>query len=264
MRTINAEELKKVLELHEIWMHSGGLKGERADLSSTDLSGKYLENVDLTDAIMRHSNLRSANMKNSDLTGADLRYANMRGANLSGANMTNSYLTGAILAGASLTNADLRNADMRFTDLRGSILKGADLTHADIKGADTKSANLAGAHIESGAIPMACPSDGAFIGWKKARHCGEAVLVKLLIPEDAKRSSATGRKCRCDKAKVIEILTMKGNIEVEFAVSEYNSSFVYKKGEVVCEPNFCEDRFTECAKGIHFFIDRKEAENYLP
>lgn len=113
-------------------------------------------------------------------------------------------------------------------------------------------------------FPMACPSDGAFIGWKKARHCGEAVLVKLLITEDAKRSSATGRKCRCDKARVIEILSMKDNKELESAVSDYNSSFVYKKGETVREPNFCEDRFNECAEGIHFFIDRKEAENYLP
>ena len=39
-------------------------------------------------------------------------------------------------------------------------------------------------------------------------------------------------------------------------------SDIYKKGETVCEPNFCEDRFKECAEGIHFFIDRKEAENY--
>lgn len=262
MRTINAEELKKVLELHELWVISGGMMGERADLRSTDLSRKYLENIDLTDAILRHSNLRSANMKNADLTGADLRYAALRGANLSGANMTNSYLTGAILAGANLAGADLRHADMRFTDLRGSILKGADLTHADIKGADTKSANLAGAHIESGAIPMACPSDGAFIGWKKALGCGEEVLVKLLIPEDAKRSSATGRKCRCDKAKVIEILSMKDNKELKCAVSEHDDSFIYIKGKVVCEPNFCEDRFTECAEGIHFFIDRTEAEKY--
>lgn len=257
MRTINAEELKKVLELHEIWMHSGGLKGERADLSSTDLSGKYLENVDLTYAILRRSNLRGANMKNADLTGADLRYAALRGANLAGANMTNSYLTGATLAGVNLAGADLTCADMR-----NAYLAGADMEGANLEGADTKSANLAGAHIESGAIPMACPSDGAFIGWKKALGCGEAVLVKLLIPEDAKRSSATGRKCRCDKAKVIEILSMKDNKELKCAVSEHDDSFIYIKGKVVCEPNFCEDRFKECAAGIHFFIDRIEAEKY--
>lgn len=50
-------------------------------------------------------------------------------------------------------------------------------------------------------IPMVCQDTGSFIGWKKA----SGKIVKLQIPEDARRSSSTGRKCRCDKAFVVGI-----------------------------------------------------------
>lgn len=53
--------------------------------------------------------------------------------------------------------------------------------------------------------PMACPDEGEFTGWKK---CKSDRIVKLKIPEDARRSSASRRKCRCDKAEVIEITSM--------------------------------------------------------
>jgi hypothetical protein len=107
---------------------------------------------------------------------------------------------------------------------------------------------------------MACPSDGGFIGWKK---CQNGLIVKLFIPEDAKRSSGIGRKCRCDKAVVLEIQNTDGTkADVDIAFSLYNINFVYRVGETVTVDNFCEDRFQECATGIHFFIDRQEAVNY--
>ena len=221
------EELKKVIRLHRTWLISGGTEGKRAVIENKDMRHKDLSNINLSHAI---------------LTGNDMTRADLRSTNLSH----------AILKGNDMKWIDMSYADMRYAKLTGNDMTSTDMSFTYMR--DTC--------IEDCIIPMACPSDGAFIGWKKALHCGEAVLVKLLIPEDAKRSSATGRKCRCDKARVIEILTMKGNIEVEFAVSEYDCAFVYKKGETVCEPNFCEDRFDECAEGIHFFIDRTEAENY--
>ena len=106
--------------------------------------------------------------------------------------------------------------------------------------------------------PMACPHEGEFIGWKKCR--GEKI-VKLLIPADAKRSSALSKKCRCNRAVVLDITDRKGTRE-ETAVSGHDSRFVYRKGETVCVPNFDEDRFNECAPGIHFFMDKEDAENY--
>lgn len=78
---------------------------------------------------------------------------------------------------------------------------------------------------------------------KKADDEFKALLVKLLIPEDARRSSATSSKCRCDKAKVIEITDLKGIKTYDTAVSSYDDSFIYKVGETVSVDDFCENRF---------------------
>ena len=154
----------------------------------------------------------------------------------------------ATLRGTNLYGADLRGADLRGADLYGANLRGADLRGADLRGA--KNAPF---------IPMACPDSGSFTAWKKAR----GHIVKLFIPEDARRSSATGRKCRCDKAVVIAIETVNGeSAELDEIGSDHDGTFIYKVGETVTEPNFCEDRFKECAEGIHFFINRQEAVDY--
>ena len=108
-------------------------------------------------------------------------------------------------------------------------------------------------------IPMACPREGAFIGYKKCRN---ERIVQLEVPEDAKRSSACRRKCRCSKAKVLNVWTPYGK-EAEYAVSNYKDSFIYRKGKFVEVINFDEDRFNECSTGIHFFMTRKEAEDYI-
>ena len=107
-------------------------------------------------------------------------------------------------------------------------------------------------------IPMACPKTGSFIGWKK---CCDGKIVKLLIPEDARRSSSLGKKCRCDKAKVLQVFNWDGTQDV-IAKSTYNHHFFYFVGETVSVPNFDTDRFNECAPGIHFFMDRDAAEKY--
>jgi hypothetical protein len=44
--------------------------------------------------------------------------------------------------------------------------------------------------------------------------------------------------------------------------SYYDSEFIYKVGELVTVDNFCEDRWKECAPGIHFFITPEEAARY--
>ena len=87
-------------------------------------------------------------------------------------------------------------------------------------------------------------------------------IVKLQITEDAKRSSATSRKCRCDKAMVLSIESCDKSESIQEISSSYDGNFVYKVGKIVEEPNFCNDRWKECAEGIHFFITRDEAVKY--
>lgn len=134
----------------------------------------------------------------------------------------------------------------------GKSGKRADLREADLRGAD-----LSGAYGLF--APMVCPSDGAFVGWKK---CQNNLIVKLLIPADARRMSATGRKCRCDKAEVLEIQNLDGSPTGTTAYSTNDLNFAYVVGQTVTPDSFCEDRWQECSNGIHFFITREEAVQY--
>ena len=192
--------------------------------------------------------------------GADLRGADLRGADLYGADLYGADLRGADLYGANLREADLRGANLRGADLYGANLRGADLRGADLYGANLREANLYGANLrEAKGTYMACPTDGSFIGWKKASE----YIVKLQIPEDARRSSAGGEKCRCDKAYVVEIQNADGTkADIETIHSNHDANFVYTVGATVEVSDFDGDRWNECAPGIHFFIDRRAAVEY--
>ena len=169
--------------------------------------------------------------------GADLREAYLREANLSEA-----YLREANLRGANLSGANLYGAD-----LSGANLSGANLSGADLIGANLESAyGIKGTYV--------APETGGFTAWKK---CKNAVIVKLRIPAKAKRSNATGRKCRAEFVKVLQVFGAKEGLSMHD-----NGKTVYRKGETVHCDTWCEDRWTECGGGIHFFMTREEAENY--
>ena len=157
-----------------------------------------------------------------------------------------------------MCGADLYEADLYEADLYRANLYRADLSRANLREANLYRANLRGANLSRACANMQCPEEGAFVGFKK---CQSGEIVKLQIPEDAKRSSATTRKCRASKAVVLEILDIEGN-QCEEAVSNHDHNFIYRKGETVEVPDFDEDRWNECSTGIHFFITRKEAEEY--
>ena len=242
---IGDKTLAEVIENHKHWWNEDceGWRGMRADLRGADLSGAYL---------------RGAYLRGADLRGAYLRGADLRGAYLSGADLSGAYLSGADLRGADLSGAYLSGADLSGAYLSGADLSGADLSGADLSGADLSGADLSGAE-NIPYIPYACPDFGMFIGFKKA----SGYIVVLEIPENAKRLSATGRKCRCDRAKVLEIQNIDGTkANVTKVKSGYDSGFVYEVGKTVSVDNFCEDRWEECSPGIHFFINRQEAVNY--
>jgi hypothetical protein len=187
----------------------------------------------LIEAIKSGANLRGAKLRGADLCGADLRGANLYGANLYGAN----------LYGANLYGANLYGADLCGADLRGANLYGANLYGADLRGA--KNAEIVIASLQF------IPEEGSFIGWKK---CKDGVLVKLMIPEDAKRTHGTERKCRCEKAIVLDV------ISAEVGISIHDGKTEYRKGETVVADSFGDNRWETCAPGIHFYITRAEAE----
>ena len=200
---------------------------------------------------------------NEDCEGWENMKANLCGADLCGADLCSANLRCANLRGANLRCANLRDADLCDADLRGANLCGANLCGADLRGANLRCANLRGANLRDAKnvpfVPYACPDFGAFIGYKKAG----CYIVELEILADAKRCSATSRKCRCDKAKVLRILNLdRTNAGVSEVRSNYDESFIYKVGEVVSVDNFCEDRWKEVSAGIHFLINFEEAVRY--
>ena len=238
MRIISAEELAKILMDHELWLKVEG--GKCADLSDTDLKGVDLSNTDLTSANLNNAKLNNANLSNARLTNVNLRCADLSDANLSGVNLTHADLRSATLISSNLENANLSNANLLNADLRRSKTK------------------VVKTNIYSVGYDLACPESGSCIGYKKADGC----LIELLIPKDAKRSSATTIKCRCDKAKVLGIVDLETGEQKHIACSNYDGSFIYKVGETVSVEDFEEDRWSECASGIHFFINKYHAINY--
>ena len=205
-----------------------------------------MNNEELKKILERHIHWRKRDCKGWELMRADLSGADLSGANLSGAN-----LSGANLRWSNLSGADLSKAD----------LYGANLSETRLSKADLYGANLHGA-TNVPFIPMRCPDAGSFIGWKKDGTC--RFIIKLLIPEDAKRTSATWRKCRCDKAQVLAIENLDGTQSSKTEVfSGYDKNFSYRVGETVTSKDpFCDDRWFECSSGIHFFINRQEAVEY--
>lgn len=199
------------------------------------------------------------------LHDADLRYA---------------YLCGADLHDANLHDADLRDADLRYANLRDAYLScaclhGADLSHADLSHANLSDAYLSDANLRDAnhvqlsiAKTSILPDEGDIIGWKKAwtddTMPPKSVIVKLLIPADAQRSNATGRKCRASKARVLDLQDKQGNSlpPDTTAYSGHDTDFTYKKGETIHVEDFDTNRWKECAPGIHFFITRIEAAEY--
>ena len=301
LRRISKEKLAEVLREHEKWLDSNGEEGKRTDLSYTDLSYADLSGANLFWANLFRANLSGADLSKADLSRAYLFEANLSGANLSGANLSRAILSGANLSGANLSGANLSGANLSGANLSRAILSRANLSRAILSRANLSEANLSGANLSGADLWVAdlsrvnlsgvdlhyatlknaklknvkyddatqyfalqCPEQGEFVAYKKAydSESGLPCIVKLLIPVDALRNSATSEKCRCNKAKVLSITSLDDKTKYQKAYSSWDHSFIYEVGEMVEVPDFDKDRWKGCAPGIHFFANRKDAVNY--
>lgn len=271
----NGNNLKEVLEAHKRWLNDGGptwgIKQfisvdeqsiETEETSRADFSGCVIRCGDFEQADLRHANFDSATLYTPTFHLANLSWATFR------------YCT--------ITTADFRGAMLWCTSFNGSSIKYADFTHSYLSGATFYNSLLTKAHFKNAAtegvlglhhavgvpfIPMACPDEGSFVGWKKGVLAdGSDCIIKLRITENAKRSSAGGRKCRCSEAEVLDIQNLDGESLPSgcFAMSRATPAFIYKVGNTVTPKNgkFDDNRWCECACGIHFFINRQEAVDY--
>ena len=244
MKKITEEELKTILEQHNLWLDSDGEKGKRAnltdmDLSYMDLSIMNLTRVDFTNANLSHANLRCANLYRAILRRADLSGANLSYTDLIDADLTDADLTGVDLSGANLTCANLTRANLTCANLSGADLELANLTDTIL---DEKEQFRKGIVLTE---PMTV--------YKKAY---EDKIITLEIPIGAKVFSINNKKRRSNKAKVID---MQGKTELS---SMYDNGFKYHVGDEIEIEDFDEMYNVECGAGIHFFLNRKEAERF--
>ena len=282
MRKFSDEQMLQMIEDHSHWLLQDrpGWRDMRADFSDAELYRRSFKGAVLEGAIFSGSDLRYADFTGASLVNADFTRAQIDGAVFVEARLRSANLSKATAVRADFSRADLTNATVFCVNAKLAVFNDAFLDRAYIYGSRFDSANFLNAKTKNAIfngvaldkvfnppfIPMACPEKGSFTGWKKAiSEQGDVLvssIVELLIPEDAKRSSATGRKCRCDKAIVKSITSIDGNERFDFAGSAFDQSFVYKVGETVSVPDFENNRFIECAPGIHFFISRQEAVDY--
>ena len=231
--------IKDILDKHAAWLR-GEPEGVKADLPGANLSKANLSGANLSKANLSGANLSKANLYEADLSGADLS-----GAHLSGAN-----LTGAHLSWAKLLRTNLSGAHLSWAKLPGADLSGGNLSKA--LNIDTLSWDS-----NTAFYPLQCPETGTYTAYKKANN----LIVELEIPYDALRSSATSRKCRASKARVISITDLAGRPAGDRVLSDYAYSpkIEYIVGQTIEIPNFDTNRWHECAPGIHHYITREEA-----
>lgn len=233
MRDITIEELKKLTESRA--------PGERLDLS---------------DCGFRDMDLTGYDLSNGDFTLCSFQNVILNGVDFHGSSVENALFDGCPMHGADFHGANMKTASFRYCDMGECDIRGADLFGAVLEYAD-----LTDIVSDEGTqwFRLHCPETGAFLGYKK---CVNDRMVQLLIPADAKRTSATLPSCRCSRAKVLTIKSFDFQENFDEAWSLVDENFVYKRGQWVEVKDFNEDRWQDSTTGIHFWMTREEAEAY--
>ena len=211
-------------------------------------------------------NLQDMELSDADLSGWNLSWVDFSLTSFHHVSFDHADMHSCAVENALFDDCSFRGTNFRQANLKGAAMRYDDLCGADISGANPFSAVLEHANLD-GIISdentkffrLYCPEKGAFLGYKK---CFNNRLVQLLIPADAKRTSATMNSCRCSKAKVLSIKSFDYKEEYDEAWSLVDENFVYRKGQWVEVPDFNEDRWMDSTTGIHFWMTREEAKAY--
>lgn len=241
-KKVTEEEFSAAYYYHQDWL-AGSLEGKRMEFEYRDFSNFKFNGLNLSFAKLSNNYFQNADAQKTNFTGSEL---------------SNSHFIGVDLREADLSYSEFSNCELRGCLLNSTILKNADFSNTYVFDGVYKNCFIKNTNIlrKTQSFPIACPEKGSFIGYKQAN----GKVVELLIDENAKRSSAFGRKCRCDKAKVIAIWALDGEpAGITKVASDYDSTFIYEIGQTVEVSDFDENRWNECSKGIHFYITFQEA-----
>ena len=273
------EEFNKILEEHAKWLSNKG--GKRMVLENVSLDGLDLSQADMSFAIFHdvsiiHSDLSDASFDNAfiyDTTfdDSDLMQASFIGSVLRLCYFKNAKLRHACFNDSALYDCSLYKVDSTAANFYASMMHSCEFANVDFTKSDMTNTKIRtygfchdvcfddvdfdGADLD---MPLIKGQFGKIlkrkmIGWKT---CADYVLVKLEIPAGAVVFSISGKKCRTNKAKVIEIIGAKEGRSMR------NCNFIYRKGRTYVIDDFNLKYNTTCSTGIHFFKTKKEAEEY--
>lgn len=298
---IEADSLRKRLIIKRLIRKSkdpfGYINANNIDLSGVEVEEAIFKWVDFT-----HTNLSNTKFEKVLFIGCRFKDANLHGAEFRGVTAVGGNFDWVDMSDMSITNGDFRECEFTYADWTNmkswaTNFVGICCTNTKIKESEFRLCNFQSADLSDAILDKpewgvsnlynvnfgknrteneigyisdavcgssACPIEGSFIGWKKIfdDEANEYRLVKLWIPEDAKRSSSTTQKCRCSFAQVLKITDLLETTEYDKVENWNYKKTLYKVGEMVFPDSFDEDRWTECSHGIHFFIDKRSALNY--
>ncbi|WP_092325843.1 pentapeptide repeat-containing protein [Butyrivibrio sp. YAB3001] len=258
-------------------LRSSNLAG--ANLSNANLWGAHMHNADLTGAVIDGTTFYNVNLTLSKLNeckgkkacfsfscmwDCEIKNAVLKKANFFAAEICDCDFSGSDLEEARFCCADFDDSTFVDTRLCNANFDFArrtywtDFTNSDMTGLSTAEINLNPDNLKGVKglhMPIFCPEEGSFIAWKK---CREGKIVKLLIPEHAKRKGSTLHSCRASEAVVLDIFDKEGN-SVDEAVSRVDKEFKYIKGTNVIAKELDPKRHGDVS-GIYFELSRREAE----
>lgn len=267
----------------------------KVNLSSLDFSFITLKNINFNGSALSYAVFSHAFIVDCTFNDTNMSHAIFHNTHILGCKFCNSNLQTSAFIDCTIRNNSFNAAIFApATKFVGGRLEFNEFTNIinAIQNSNLFDITVLSNNLPKSAYTSICPSHGGFIGWKVVKsaipsHNGEVihfkihpVLIKLYIPADAKRSSSTTIKCRCDKAKVLEMYTITfirafnkaelskytdGNsIDSPFKSYEAHRTIFtkYTKGEYVYPDSFDGDRWNECSHGIHFFTDILSAINY--
>ncbi len=198
----------------------------------------------------------SADLICTNFTGASCHGVTFGDAYINNVNFSKAFMKDAIFSGATIISTNFWRANINNAHFVGTKIGDNVNLHTIYNPINVK---------ELPNIPLVCPEKGSFIGYKIGicdtldfHYC----LIELEILKTSKRSSGKSRICRCDKAKVLDIIDIKTNKHIGKCVSYFYRDFEYKVGKISRAVGFDKNRWRDAADGIHFFMSKQEALDY--
>lgn len=216
----------------------------KGDYDGTNLSGvTFYESI-------TESRFIGANLKGTHFIGIDISWVGFSLANLSASVFDRCSFDEVSFRGANLVDAVFINC--KFKD--------CDFTAANLYNTRFTACNLPLKEYMKGKVLT--EDIIGYKGIRRSSHTGMAIAT-LKIPKGAMVFSINGNKCRTNKAIVLDISNPYHPERKYDRGRAIHNGMSYYVGDEFTIRNFDCQYNKECSTGIHFFMTREEAFDYV-